>query len=185
MKNLWNYLNNMNIIEHIKRIQPGKYFILSDDIPKDKFNNLDNIIFIDCNLIKDEITLHQEFMKKLNLPSYYGRSFDALLDMLRDLTWTKHNHLIIILDHFEKLVHKSIKLESSQSDMAITLIEILKIALKTSVYPVDGHIKIKGAPQLSFIFQTNNESQGFIERLVDETAKDFEITTPQIDWDKM
>jgi len=39
-------------------------------------------VTIDCTLITDDQTAHDQFAKALDFPAYYGRNLDALYDLL-------------------------------------------------------------------------------------------------------
>lgn len=58
-----------------------------------------NVVLLDCAIWIDEDKMHQEFYDKLNLPDYYGSSYDALDECLEDIE-IKDTGLIIVFEHF-------------------------------------------------------------------------------------
>jgi Barstar (barnase inhibitor) len=48
----------------------------------------------------DQASLFQEFAKVMNFPSYFGKNWDALSDLLTDLSWLEDDcsHYILLID---------------------------------------------------------------------------------------
>lgn len=43
---------------------------------------MENRIILDCSSMVDEASVHDAFARTLNFPAYYGRTLDALYDLL-------------------------------------------------------------------------------------------------------
>lgn len=69
--------------------------------PKFEFSNLKNDLGADSFVVKigDDVTSKAELLdylsKQLGMPDYFGKNWDALLDMLRDLSWIQQKKVII------------------------------------------------------------------------------------------
>jgi hypothetical protein len=58
---------------------------------------------VEAEEIKSEPALMDIFAASMNLPSYFGRNWDALLDLTRDLSWTKAEGYVLIISGGDNL----------------------------------------------------------------------------------
>ncbi|MBU3677415.1 MAG: barstar family protein [Chitinophagaceae bacterium] len=80
------------------------------------------LICIDGKNISNTPQLFNEFQQLLNFPAYFGFNFDALEDMLLDLSWIPSQHVIIYFFRTEYLLsapsekqHKAILMDILQT----------------------------------------------------------------------
>jgi len=72
-----------------------------------------NSYTIDGENVRNKIEMFEVFSKKLKFPNYFGKNFDALYDMLTDLSWLKKNELSINVQNFNNLSNNDLKLLKS------------------------------------------------------------------------
>lgn len=80
--------------------------------------------------------LIDDLASKLNTPAYFGRNWDSLLDILRDLGWIEQERVKIFHAELPKLDHESLK----------TYLEVLNSAV--------NHKRRDGRSRLEVIFPT-------------------------------
>lgn len=59
---------------------------------------MENRIVLDCSGMVDEASVHDAFARTLNFPEYYGRTLDALYDLL-----STASELNLVLTHTEAI----------------------------------------------------------------------------------
>jgi RNAse (barnase) inhibitor barstar len=62
------------------------------------------LFLIDARNVQSESALMEAFAKAMNFPASFGRNWDALLDLTRDLSWNKAKGYILILSNAESLM---------------------------------------------------------------------------------
>lgn len=58
---------------------------------------------VEAKEINSETALMDAFAKAMSFPSYFGRNWDALLDLTRDLSWTKAEGYVLIVSRGDNL----------------------------------------------------------------------------------
>jgi RNAse (barnase) inhibitor barstar len=67
----------------------------------------DGLIFsvrLDARAMRDAQGVFEQFSQKLQFPVYFGWSWDALLDCLRDFGWLPARRYLIVIDHADVLL---------------------------------------------------------------------------------
>lgn len=79
------------------------------------------LVCIDGKSIANTQALFQEFNRLLEFPDYFGNNFDALDDMLHDLSWLSSKQIIIYFFRTEALLSAP-----SEQENKTTLMDILR-----------------------------------------------------------
>jgi len=78
----------------------------ADDKP---FSNDEKFVVDVGKNISTKADLLEALASKLGAPSFYGRNWDSLLDMLRDLSWIKQKQVAIFHSELPQLDDESVK----------------------------------------------------------------------------
>lgn len=81
------------------------------------------LFLVETKEIESETALMDAFATSMNLPSYFGRDWNALLDLTRDLSWTKAEGFVLIISGGDAL-------PSLPDGIFATLIEVLEATIR-------------------------------------------------------
>lgn len=110
--------------------------------------------------------IHDTFTKILHFPSYYGRNWDALDEVMNDLDWLKVRKLFLILENPKHILNTDLRSRE-------IFFKILKRALENSKGGSNPEKDKWDEPYLTLIFEFINESEK--EDFENETG--FELFT--------
>lgn len=71
------------------------------------YMSIDGAIILDGASMRDQIGFYQEIEKKFLFPEPCGRNFNALSEMLSDLSWLKRDYYVVLIGNFEQILEES------------------------------------------------------------------------------
>ncbi len=71
------------------------------------YMSIDGAIVLDGASMRDQIGFYQEIEKKFLFPEPCGRNFNALSEMLSDLSWLKRDYYVVLIDNFEQILEEN------------------------------------------------------------------------------
>jgi len=78
---------------------------LDSKVVKEVTRQVDFALFqIDCEHVSSESALMDELAKTMNFPNYFGRNWNAVLDLSTDLSWEKASGYVLVLFNADSLL---------------------------------------------------------------------------------
>ncbi|GBL35131.1 hypothetical protein EMGBS15_07260 [Filimonas sp.] len=77
------------------------------------------VAVIDGSTIHSVADFYSAISKALHFPDYFGENLDALDEMLYDLDWIEHDHVLLLITNSPQFLQH----EEAQRSQIITLIE--------------------------------------------------------------
>lgn len=134
-------------------------FYVYDRNRRELITNLQNLNIvtheIDCSSINSEEDLFDRFAETLNFPDYFGKNWNALWDMLTDLSWLPEKNRVIILDNISHIGRQ-------EPYMVNLMFEYLRDAAVYWAVPVKDDFRFLEHPSLALkIIMPNANNQEF------------------------
>jgi len=82
------------------------FYIINDFDAIDALE-LDELTFkvvLEGTKMKDIASFHQELQLKLEIPDYFGKNWDALSEVLNDLSWLDFDNFVIMIRDYDSLL---------------------------------------------------------------------------------
>ena len=81
-------------------------FYITSQFENIEVDDLTFKIMLEGKKMQDIKAFHQEFAQKLEIPDEYGKNWDALGEVLNDLSWLDYDHFAFFISDYDKLLKK-------------------------------------------------------------------------------
>lgn len=72
-----------------------------------EFSGIDDAIILDGAAMRDKAGFYREIEEKFFFPEECGKNFNALSEMLSDLSWLKRDYYVVLIKDFERILEES------------------------------------------------------------------------------
>lgn len=107
-------------------------------IEKHILHNDTYVAFLQGSRMTTLNNLYNELESSLQLPSYFGRNWNALDECLNDFSWLPHKKIVIAINEFEKVLSEFEFDEKARSNE----LEIFLDCLQSAVNESNGIVKV-------------------------------------------
>jgi len=144
----------------------------SSSLPSDI---LDKSIILDAEKMTSLDGLYDEFAEQLNFPDYFGRNYNALSEMMADLSWLSRDSYIVVIKNANLL------LSNEEANILSGLLEILNtVAKEWSISIEQGEEWDRASVPFHVVFQTPPEFQeSFAKRIADIDFSIADLSLPE------
>lgn len=91
----------MNTLKHLQQHNPPWVHRIDNN---QYLKPIENTFILDGNRMTSFREFHDEIATVLHFPNYYGRNFNALSDMLTDLSWLEVKSFLCLVKNGERLL---------------------------------------------------------------------------------
>jgi len=81
-------------------------FYISSQFENIEVDDLTFKIILEGKNMQDIKAFHQELAQKLEIPDEYGKNWDALGEVLNDLSWLDYDHFAFFISDYDQLLKK-------------------------------------------------------------------------------